>query len=196
MPRHEQSSNPAGERATSRGKRNPSERETDETRRLTRGSANRMTDHDTDQSRAPGAPIAQRQRRMDQRTSEPLSQLDSLGSPSTSRGTPAASRRKAGVSQGDTAAQLIRHSATTDDDDIGDFSSQEASRRVSAQGKRPAAPLEALPEPKLLHGGQLTNEEHKLARFPRTTRPSCLHFPGTEAREACLLVKSIRLPWI
>jgi hypothetical protein len=61
-------------------------------------------------------------------------------------------------------------SATTDDDNTGDLSSQEQSakkaRRVSAQGKRPAAPLEALPEPKLLHGGQLTNEEHKLARSP------------------------------
>jgi hypothetical protein len=70
------------------------------------------------------------------------------------------------VSQGDTAAQLIRHSATTDDDDIGDFLSQEASRRVSAQGKRPAAPLEALPEPKLLQGDTLANEEHMLERSP------------------------------
>jgi hypothetical protein len=61
-------------------------------------------------------------------------------------------------------------SATTDDDNIGDMSSQEQSakkaRRVSAQGKRPTPPLEALPEPKLLHGGQLTNEEHKLERSP------------------------------
>jgi hypothetical protein len=108
---------------------------------------------------------------MDQRTSAPLSQLDSIGSPSTTRGAPAASRRKAGDTPASSAYTAgSRHSATTDDVDIGDFSSQEASakeaRRVSAQGKRPAAPLEALPEPKLLHGDTLPNEEHKLERSP------------------------------
>jgi hypothetical protein len=142
MPRHAKSSNRAGNRVSRSGKGHPSERETNETRRITRASANGMTDNETDQARAPGAPPAQRQLRMDQRTSEPLSQLDSIGSPSTTRGTPAASRRKAGDTPASSAYSAgSRHSATTDDDNIGDFSSQEASarkaRRVSAQGKRP-----------------------------------------------------------
>lgn len=172
MPRGNKSSNRAGNRGSSDGQGSPSERETDEARRVTRGSAI-ATGHEMDRAqRAPGAPLAQRQRRVDQRTSEPLSQLDSIGgSPSTIRSTPVVTRRKAGGTPASSAySSGSRHSTTTDDDDIGELSSQEPSakkaRRVSAQGKRPAAPLEALPDPVLLIGDALTKAARQLQQSP------------------------------
>lgn len=84
MSRRDKSSKPAGERRSGSGKGVASTSETFEPRRSTRSSPNR-----TDGARAPGAPRAERQSRKDQRTSKPLSQMDSVSS-----GTPAASKQK------------------------------------------------------------------------------------------------------
>jgi hypothetical protein len=90
MPRRDQPSNLAGDHGSRRGNQNQNASNCAAARRITRNSPN-----EPERARAPGAPRVQRHSRMDQQASEPLSQLDSIGSPSTTGGTPAVSRRSA-----------------------------------------------------------------------------------------------------